>query len=285
MTGLRIVTHKTWLADLFKPLGAVQDYGFDIDPKTALDTYWWAPGAWVASAYKAGVELPLLSCGPRWLDDLPMEYKGREVSTGWLGDWGPFFERETLMCERYPEVFVKLPEAKVDSFPARIHGTKYMRSNLAQYNLPDSTLVQIQGVMDFVTEARFFIAHGKITASSIYRHREWIWGADDAPILPLIRNKMRKMERFAKLVLNDPAVTCPPGFVLDIGITDAGNPKVIEANAAWSSGPYDADPRGVLEAIKASHDFGGEHSEWLWRNHTNPVWAHVGALKIVGGTS
>ncbi|WP_202906603.1 ATP-grasp domain-containing protein [Mycobacteroides abscessus] len=281
MTGLRIVTHKTWLADLFRPLGAVQDYGFDIDPKTALDTYWWAPGAWVASAYKAGVELPLLSCGPRWLDDLPMEYKGREVSTGWLGDWGPFFERETLMCERYPEVFVKLPEAKVDSFPARTHGTKYMRSNLAQYNLPDSTLVQIQGVMDFVTEARFFIAHGQITASSIYRHREWIWGGDNPPLPPLIGNKMRKMERFANLVLNDPAVTYPPGFVLDIGITDAGNPKVIEANAAWSSGPYDADPRGVLEAIKASHDFSGEHAEWLWRNHANPVWAHVGALKVV----
>lgn len=34
----RVVTHKRWLAELFQPMGAVIDHGFDIDPATALDT-------------------------------------------------------------------------------------------------------------------------------------------------------------------------------------------------------------------------------------------------------
>lgn len=54
MRPFRIVTHRNWLAEAFKPFGAVQDFGFDIDPTTAGETLWWAPGAWVASAHKTG---------------------------------------------------------------------------------------------------------------------------------------------------------------------------------------------------------------------------------------
>jgi hypothetical protein len=266
--SFRVVTHKNWLADQFVPMGAVQDHGFDIDPATAQDTLWWAPGAWVASAFKAGVRLPLLSAGPYWLDRLPLEYKGREVGTGWVSDWPGFFERNPELVAKHPEIFVKLPEAKLDSFPARLHSTKHLRENLAQYHLPDDALVQIQEPVEFITEGRFWVAHGHVQAESLYRHRDWIWGSEqDPPFHLLVEMKLTKMRRFLIIMLDDTRVTIPPGVVIDIGITADGSPKVIEANAAWSSGPYDGNPWGIYKAIRASHDPGHLYPQWVWNPH------------------
>ncbi|OHU47272.1 hypothetical protein BKG82_26840 [Mycobacteroides chelonae] len=267
MRPFRVVTRKNWLADLFKPFGAVQDFGFDIDPDTAPETYWWAPGAWVASASKTGVDLPLLSCGPYWLDRLPWCYTGRDIRTAALGD---------LPKESTRPLFVKLPEAKTDSCPAQIYDTPQLAETWRGFGFPDNTLVQWQSVVEFVTEARFFIADGAVAASSLYRHKDWMWGADDTPHL---RSEMRTMDRFVGAVLNDQAVAYPPGFVLDVGITQSGEARVVEANAAWSSGPYDADPAGVVAAIKASHDHRDVHRKWRWRDHADSVWAKAVPLK------
>lgn len=271
--NLRVVTHKNWLANQFKALSSIQvtqDWGHDIDPETALDTYWWAPGAWVASAHKAGVHLPLLSCGVDWLPNLPKEYRGRRVQNKLLRDIFPGVT---------PEVFAKLPEVKHDGVPAKLYGPNvYLRETLDQYHLPEDTIWQLQEPMEFVTEARFWIAHRHIVASSPYRHRDWIWGAENRPLQPLWDNRMRKMTRFLDIVLSDPRVELPPGCVIDIGILEGGSPKVVEANAAWSSGPYDGDPTGILAAIKASHDFTGEHARWAWRH--SPVFDRVQPLKI-----
>lgn len=262
MRPFRIVTHRNWLAEQFKDFGAVQDFGFDINPATARETLWWAPGAWVASAAKAGVVLPLMSCGPTWLDALPYKYRGRPVITMPL---------PRLTNDEPNPSFVKLPEAKLDSCPAKLYYTSRLADTWQQFQQ-----------MIFMTEARLFIAHGEVVASSLYLHHDWIWGADgwpDPPLLePLVRMKMMKITRFAELVLADPEVKCPPGFVLDIGITSEGNPKVIEANAAWSSSPYDCDPAGVVKAIEASHDFAGEYPQWAWQ--PNPVFDKVGPLRI-----
>lgn len=263
----RVVTRKNWLADLFKPFGAVQDFGFDIDPNTALETHWWAPGAWVASVSKAGVDLPLLSCGPYWLEHLPRRYTGRDIRTVAQAD---------LPNDSAHPLFLKLPEAKIDSCPARIYDTGQLADTWRQFRFPDNTLVQQQSVMEFVTEARFFIAAGAITASSLYRHRDWLWGAEDTPHL---QSELRTMDRFVRGVLDDPAVAYPPGFVLDVGIAQDGKVRVIEANAAWSSGPYDADPAGVYAAIKASHDHLDVHRKWRWHDHTDSIWANTAALK------
>lgn len=267
MRPFRIVTYKNWLADLFKPFGAVQDFGFDIDPNAALETYWWAPGAWVASASKAGVDLPLLSCGPYWLDRLPRRYTGRDIRTVTVA---------ALPNESVQPLFLKLPEVKVDSCPARIYHTPRLADTWRQFGFPDTTLVQRQSVVEFITEARFFIADGAVTASSLYRHDDWVWGAADGPNLP---NELPIMARFVQAMLDDPAVSYPPGFVLDVGITRGGKVRVVEANAAWSSGPYDADPAGVVAAIKASHDVHDIHRKWRWHGYTNSIWATAAPLK------
>jgi hypothetical protein len=70
----RVVTHQSWLFEYFNRVGAFPDFGFDIDPDTALKTVQWAPGAWVAGVAEAGITLPLLSYGPIWLDTVSQRY-------------------------------------------------------------------------------------------------------------------------------------------------------------------------------------------------------------------
>jgi hypothetical protein len=84
------------------------------------------------------------------------------------------------------------------------------------------------------------------------------------------------MEVFAAQVAAQ--VPAPPGFVLDVGITNDGRPLVNKAHPAWSSGPYDANPAGVLEAITAAHDFERRSPEWAWT--MNPVFHRAGPLRI-----
>lgn len=274
----RVVTHKNWLADQFKPLGAVQDFGFDIDPHTALNTIWWAPGAWVASALKAGVHLPLMSCGPHWLDRLPLKYRGRKVNTTTLG---AAMSLDPSLSD-YTQLFIKLPEAKLDDFPARVHEyNRHWATTLAQYQLPPATLVQIQEFVEFHAEARFFIVHNRIVADSFYRIGDLIWGDpgfDQLADMVVAFHWLRVMADLAAEVAA--TIPAPPGYVLDIGVTTDGDPLVVEANAAWSSGPYDCNPAGVVEAITAAHDFEGIHPEWAWR--PNPALYKAGPLKLWG---
>lgn len=266
--NLRIVTRKRWLAEQFAPLGGVIDHGFDIDPDTALNTYWWAPGAWVASARKAGVQLPLLSCGIDWLPKLPKEYRGRKVQNKLLREIFPGITAPT---------FVKLPEVKHDGVPAKVYGECYLRETLAQHNLPEDTIWQLQEPVEFQIEARFWIAHGRVTAESLYRIGNLIWGYNGFErAAQRVRTPWGAMRYLAKEVAH--TVDAAPGYTLDIGMTRRG-PFVVEANAAWSSGPYDGDPVGILAAIKASHDFAGDYPQWAWRH--SPAFDRVAPLKIV----
>ncbi|MDD4865632.1 MAG: ATP-grasp domain-containing protein [Mycobacterium sp.] len=278
----RVVTHKNWLAAQFAPMGAVQDFGFDIDPDSAGKTIWWAPGAWAASALLAGVRLPLMSCGPGWLDHLPRRFTGRRVQTV------PVSEVSEQVADGWPdEVFAKLPEAKAERFPARLRGSRHLADDLVQYALPSDTLVQIQAPVEFKTEARFWIAHGEITAHSFYRLHdvidgELIWGSEGfenavtGPAAVIHHHDcLRRMGDSLRELLGD--TPTPPGVVIDMGITTDDAVLVVEANAAWSSGPYDADPSGVFRAIAAAHDFADEYPEWAW--HPNPALYKAGPLK------
>lgn len=278
MRQFRVVTHKNWLAEQFAPMGAVQDHGFDIDPRWASQTIWWAPGAFVAAARKAGVHLPLMSCGPRWLGYLPTEWRGRVVTTRTVKQWmGDSYE---LGGPVNSNAFVKLPEAKLDNFPARIHlFNRHFPATLAQYNLPEDTLVQVQGVVDFVMEARFWIAHGEITTGSYYRAHNTVWGDEEWDDVVALMRPVLNSSMCARASAIAKEMAGPPGYVLDCGVTNKGAVLVVEANAAWSSGPYDGDPAGIYEAIKASHDFDGKYPQWAWS--PNPVLYGVQPLKVM----
>jgi hypothetical protein len=273
-TVFRIVTDKTWLAELFKPFGAVRDDAIAIDPTSARDTIWWAPGAWVARAHKAGVTLPVLSCGPRWLQNVPGDYLGRDVAT---------LSLDSLADQRFePEVFVKLAEAKHDSCPPRVYRTTRLAETMQQYGFPPHTLVQVQGVIEFVVEARFWVVRGEVVAESLYRINDSIWGASDFADRAGAQRSQESLCRMRELAHVIAAeVPGPPGYVVDIGMTSDGATLVIETNPSWSSGPYDGDPAAVYETIVAAHDFEGAHPHWAWQ--PNPIFERVEALKLLSG--
>lgn len=273
MPNFRVVTNRNWLAEQFAPLGAVHDRGFDIDPATAKDTYWWAPGAWVASAHKAGVQLPLLSCGADWLPGLSDKYRGRRVQNKILSDIFPGKAQAT---------FAKLPEVKLDAVPAQVYpADTYLRDTLSQYNLPAETVWQLQDPVDFMAEARYWVANGEVTTGSWYRIADTIWGGEhwDEDANTVHKDGLARMRKLAEEVARN--VDAPPGYVLDIGMAPGGKYMVVEANAAWSSGPYDGDPAGIFEAIKAAHDFEGKYPQWAWKH--SPVFDSAAALKVVAG--
>lgn len=277
---LRIVTHKKWLVDTFacdrnvvddpRVDDVQQDFGFDIDQNTADDSWWWAPGAWAASARSTGVDIPLLSCGPRWMLGLPYEYVRRKIVVCSADE---AYETVNKHIERglwrTKRVFAKLPEAKVDYFPAQLFDVGPMLGKtLVQGGLPYDVVVQLSEDVEFGTEARFFVAHRNITAASLYKigTGDTVWGSEHfdksmANVDTLV--EFTRLKQFAERVAGDNRVDQPPGWVLDVGMLD-GEPAVVEANAAWSSGPYDCEPFGVLDAIIAAHDTDGSHKRWLW---------------------
>lgn len=264
----RVVTHRNWIAEHFADFGAVQDFGFDIDPETAEDTVWWAPGAWVARVWASGIRLPLTLCGPRWMENLGRHHSQRLIVVRRVDE-----VFDLLPSDREDKNWhVKLTEAKLDSFPAAVFPRRYLATSLAQFHTPPETLLQLSEVVDFTRECRFWIAHGKITAHSWYLIDGWLWDAEDFPADTPVPEEMFAA---AEAVLAD--TQCPPGFTLDMGYTSDGRILVVEANAAWSSSPYNGDPGGIVESIVASHDFTGAYRRWRWR--PNPVYGVVQPIK------
>lgn len=267
----RIVTHRTWLAEIFTRFGAVQDFGFDIDPETAEKTIWWAPGAWVACVYQSGIKLPLTLCGHRWMEELPEIYRGRDIKMVKIQD-----VQNVAHGDPDEQVHVKLPEAKIDSFPAKLRLRKYLADTLAQHHVPPDTLLQISKPVTFVRECRFWIAKGEIMTYSWYLVDDVLWDHED--FQDGTAAELGRMYNFVERLLDDSQVSYPNGFVLDVGLTDDNRVLVVEANAAWSSSPYNGWPEGIVESIVASHDFSGTATR-KWRWTPNPVYGTVQPIK------
>jgi hypothetical protein len=263
----RVVTHRNWVYDFFQDLGAVHDYGFDIDPSTAPDTLWWASGQWVARAAKAGVRLPLTACGPEWLAGLPESYTGRRIEVVRVEGL------ESVATVGVSPVHVKLPEVKTDRFEAQVLAREDLLAAVRDAELPASTLLQVSETVEFASEARFFVADGRVTTGALYRNGSEWWGEAG---MYRDRELLNDLKAFADEVVS--VVPGAPGYSLDVGVTEGGECLVVEANAAWSSGVYDCDPDGVMEALIASHDFGDEHPRCSWRG--DAVFGEVRPLRV-----
>ena len=256
----RVVTHRNWLAKHFAPVGGVQDFGMDIAPSGADTTLWWMPGHWAARAAFSGVSLPVLSCGAKWLESVPNKFTSRRVAVVKAGEVLSVYEEWNA-----DELHVKLPEIKTDELPAQGRTAHEAWRDLFESNNTSSdTLVQLSEMMEFRFEARFFVAHGEVTAWSTYAVNGEFWDTMDyrEALSFLHPQDMFEARELAEHVAQD--VYAPPGYCIDVGVTTDGRPALIEANAAWSAVPYDADPVGAFAAVKASHDFTGEHAEWLF---------------------
>lgn len=296
---LRVVTHRTWIADAFaddpevlsdpRVSGVRQDFGFDIDQLTADTSWWWAPGAWAAGVRAAGISVPLLSCGPEWLLGLPDEYVRRKVVVCCVDETYETIRMRMRGDLRQTErVFVKLPESKIDVFPAGLFAVApNLNETLVERGLPRSAVVQLSEEVKFGTEARFFVAQREIAAGSLYKigYGGLVWSADEFAAMAAtveVKDEFDRLKAFADRVVADRRVDQPPGWVLDVGMLNDG-PAVVEANAAWSSVPYDCRPSGVLESIIASHDVSDEHAQWRW-NPEDVLARSANAVRVVRET-
>lgn len=177
-----------------------------------------------------------------WLDALPAAFTGRSVSRVPLSE----------ARRRTGPLFVKPPTDK--SFPAAVHPDG---ASLPQPP-PGSgdPLVQISEVVSWVDEFRLFLLDGEIRTGSRYA----VHGRLDAA--PLAGHPQEAAVRaFAHRLTAECGDTLPGAVVVDVGrMRRPGRATVwavVEANMAWFSTVYAADPDRALDVVLRSAGPGG----------------------------
>ncbi|SDT83190.1 protein of unknown function [Streptomyces sp. TLI_053] len=198
--------------------------------------YWY--GGPVAGARLAGrLGFALLEPTDGWLAELPEEFTGREVRSGTVADaWA--IDRPT---------FVKPPRDK--SFPADV----YTDGSHLPAGLDPATPVLLSDVVTFAAEYRLFLLDGRIAAASRYA----VFGRLDPRPLGADRADRAVAAELAEFVDRLGAAaghTLPSAVVVDVGqLLDPYRPghrwAVVEANMAWFSHAYAADPARVLDVV------------------------------------
>ncbi|MEV6211809.1 ATP-grasp domain-containing protein [Kitasatospora sp. NPDC051914] len=198
-------------------------------------------GGPVAGARLAGrLGFALLEPVDDWLAELPEEFTGREVRAATVADaWA--LERPT---------FVKPPRDK--SFPADV----YADGSRLPAGLDPGTPVLLSEVVTFAAEYRLFLLDGRIAAASRYA----VFGRLDPSPLRMDgtdhedRATGAEITEFVDRLVATAGHTLPSAVVLDVGqLLDPYRPghrwAVVEANMAWFSHAYAADPARVLDVV------------------------------------
>ncbi|WSQ23985.1 ATP-grasp domain-containing protein [Streptomyces zaomyceticus] len=195
--------------------------------------YWY--GGPIAGARLAGrLGFALLEPVDDWLAGLPEEFTGREVRAATVQDaWA--IERPT---------FVKPPRDK--SFPADI----YADGSRLPSDLDPATPVLLSDVVTFAAEYRLFLLDGQIAAGSRYA----VFGRLDPCPLDWHGPIATEIADFVDRLVTDAGPALPSAVVVDVGqLLDAYRPghqwAVVEANMAWFSHAYAADPARVLDVV------------------------------------
>ncbi|MFE3329224.1 ATP-grasp domain-containing protein [Streptomyces sp. NPDC059176] len=198
--------------------------------------YWY--GGPVAGARLAGrLGFALLEPTDGWLAELPEEFTGRQIRAGTIADaWA--IDRP---------MFVKPPRDK--SFPADVY-TDGSRLSCA---VDPATPVLLSEVVTFTAEYRLFLLDGRIATASRYA----VFGRLDPRPLGATREDLvtaAQLTEFADRLAAHAGHTLPSGVVVDVGqLLDPYRPghrwAVVEANMAWFSHAYAADPGRVLDVV------------------------------------
>lgn len=187
-----------------------------------------------AAAVADALSLVLIEPPPDWTVRLPWRYRQREIR----------FTTLAAVRRGHRPAFVKPADDKC--FPARVYASGVELPT--EEVLPGTTPVLVSEHVAFDVEFRCFALEGELATSSPYMRCGELAQADDGT-WPAGHDELRGAVSFARRVLDDPAVTCPPTFVLDVGTIDGGW-AVVEANAAWGSGLYGCDPSRVLSVLR-----------------------------------
>ncbi|MFD1830944.1 ATP-grasp domain-containing protein [Streptomyces desertarenae] len=177
-----------------------------------------------ADAVAPALGIAPLQAPEDWLARLPRAYTRREVRAVPIGE---------AYGLRRP-AFVKSPNDK--EVPARVYTDG---SRLPGPDAVDpATTVLVCDVVEFTAEYRLYLLDGAVRTGSRYARR----GRPDVGPLP------REAADFGAALLKECGHTLPGAIVVDVGVT-GGHWAVVEANAAWASGMYAADPQRVLDVV------------------------------------
>ncbi|MFI6582443.1 ATP-grasp domain-containing protein [Embleya sp. NPDC050493] len=182
------------------------------------------------------LDVALLEPADDWLITLPQRWTRREIIA-------------TTMAEarrlRMP-AFVKPPSDK--SFEAAVYtdGTRLPRA------VPGETPVLVSEIRTFVAEYRLFVLDGAVHTGSRYA----TFGRLDP--LPLVEDaRSGELLSFAAELLDRPDADLPGAVVVDIGLAGTADSAeehwvVVEANMAWFSNIYAAEPARCLDTVLAA---------------------------------
>lgn len=182
-------------------------------------------GPFFADAVAPALGIGLLEAPADWLARLPRALTRREVRAVPIG------EAHRL---RRP-AFVKSPNDK--SIPALVYADG---SRLPGPDAVDpATVVLVSDVMTFAAEYRLHLLDGAVHTAGQYAE------AGRLRTGPAHGDALA----FGRDVLATAGGTLPSAIVVDVGRDDEGRWAVIEANAAWGSGCYAADPDRALDTV------------------------------------
>ena len=159
----------------------------------------------------AGIPVPSYLGYP----DQLKKYLGRNIETTTFGELGTDFP-----------YFVK-PANVVKMFTGDVIDNPKHLEYLVMFDkcLPETAVIKSE-IVDFVTEYRVFISHGKIYGMKHYKG-DWLQLIDTSILESMISD------------FKD----CPSAFTLDVGLTSDGRTLLVEVNDFWALGSYGLEGR------------------------------------------
>ncbi|OCC09795.1 ATP-grasp domain-containing protein [Streptomyces sp. PTY087I2] len=169
--------------------------------------------------------IALLEAPADWLARLPRALTQREIRAMPIG--------EAYRLRR--PAFVKSPNDKSISALVYADGSRLPGPDAVD----PATVVLVSDVMTFAVEYRLFLLDGAVHTAAQYAEAGRLrLGPPDLAALA-----------FGREVLAAAGDGLPSAIVVDVGRDDEGRWAVIEANAAWASGCYEADPDRTLDTV------------------------------------
>ncbi|MFD8206856.1 ATP-grasp domain-containing protein [Streptomyces sp. NPDC059695] len=201
---------------------------------TAVGPAHWYGGPVAGAALAGRLGFALLEPADDWLARLPEAFTGREVRAATLAD---------AWAVAVP-TFVKPPRDK--SFPADV----YADGSRLPADLDPATPVLLSDVVTFAAEYRLFLLDGRIATGTRYA----VFGRLDPRPLDRHEAVAGEIASFVDRLIAEAGATLPSAVVVDVGqLLDPYRPghrwAVVEANMAWFSHAYAADPARVLDVV------------------------------------
>lgn len=218
---------------------------------------YWMAGGFAARLQRINLAKNLIAPGQNWLS---------EVSEN-----DPSLTARSILTTTVDQIptgqllFAKPAEAKIESIPAGKYFGEDLLEIFRNNQIPLDTLFQwTETLLPINHEHRFFIADSIIYAGSPYLIDGVVYHS------AIESSYYFEAERAAEIfvqVLKDSDLL-PPALTLDVGRNeDSGEWLIVEANPAWSSGPYGAAPSGILKVLERACNWDSkvDDEKWLWK--------------------